>query len=369
MRIGILVLMAGRNAGGPETYEVELIRSLANIDSVNEYFVYVTTPSAISAIGVSQANVKYRLLRPSLRPVSLTLTLPLMMKRDGIDFLHCTFTPPLLHTSKLVYTVHCLSSIVNPGWYKPAVALRLNYLLKQGIRRADVLACVSQYTADHVHELFGVDRSRLITAYNGVGKQFRVYDQEDVRERITPLVGQAPYILYLGKVQTQKNIVRLLQAYDEFRRSSKSDTKLVLAGRTQGETSGIENQLLSMQFGHDVVRLGYVPNELTPYLYAGARVFVYPSLWEGFGIPIVEAMASGVPVLTSNVTCLPEIAGGAAEVVDPTSVDQLATAMAMLDSSSEKRSTLREAGLRRAKVFSWDNCARSVVAGYGRMAI
>jgi glycosyltransferase involved in cell wall biosynthesis len=367
MKIGILVLMAGRNAGGPETYEVELIRSLAKLDQHNEYVVYSTGPEAVNAIGVRQDNFRYRVLQPGIRPVSLTLTLPLMLKLDGVDFLHCTFTPPMLQTTPLLFTVHCLSSIVHKEWYKPAKAMRLNYLLKQGIRSAELLTCVSQYTADHVREMFGVDRNRLLVAYNGVGSQFTVKPEREVRDQLADVIPAGPYMLYLGKIQAQKNIVRLLQAYEQFRFESCSQTRLVLAGRMQGDITGIEEQLQSMAYSKDVVRLGYVQNEVIPYLYGGARMFVYPSLWEGFGIPIIESMASGTPVITSKVTCLPEIAGGAALTVDPRSVAELAAAITRLDESSQERDRLRCEGLVRAKSFSWENCARATLGGYERM--
>src|SRR5262249_46036650 len=153
-------------------------------------------------------------------------------------------------------------SIVHKEWYKPAVAMRLNYLLKQGIRSAELLACVSQYTADHVAEMFGTDRKRLLVAYNGVGTHFIVKPESEVREQLAEVIPAAPYMLYLGKVQAQKNIVRLLQAYEQFRCENRSQTKLVLAGRMQGDTTGIEEQILSMKYSADVIRLGYVKSEL-----------------------------------------------------------------------------------------------------------
>lgn len=368
MKIGVLVLMAGRSAGGPETYEVRLLRALAKVDRTNEYFIYCTGPEAKTAIGIQQENFVYRVLRPSVRPLSVGLTLPLQMIRDGVRFLHSTFTPPPFSTKDLFYTVHCLSSLKHPEWYEPATAFRLNLLLQRGIRKARHLACVSRYTLDQVHDTFGIPKERMLVSYNGVDEKFQPLDQAKSAARVAAeLPFSGDYILYVGKLQAHKNIVRLLQAYDMFRSAVPDGPKLLLCGRAQGNVSGIEETLASLRFRSDVIRAGYVPGELLPHLYSGATMFVYPSLWEGFGIPIVEAMASGTPVITSTATCLPEVAGDAALLADPNSTEELAGAMTQIATSPELRRQLRTKGLARAAEFSWEACAMKTIEGYQRM--
>ncbi len=365
MRVGIFVIMAGRSAGGPETYEVELIRALAKIDPVTEYFVYCTGAEAPRAIGVRQPNFVYRILQPPVRPLSIAAALPWLLMRDGVRFYHATFTPPPLSPKDYVYTVHCLSSLRHPEFYDRFTALRLNWLLKTGIERASLLTCVSRTTMEHVAEQFGVPDDRMLVTYNGVGSEFRpASDTAAARATVDALGVEGPYLLYLGKRQAHKNLARLVDAYARV----KPDAKLVFAGRVQGASDGVDEAVARHGLGDRVVRLGYVPSEARLPLYQCADVFAFPSLWEGFGIPVVEAMACGTPVLTSTATSLPEIAGDAAVIVDPLSVESMAEGLARLAFSSDLRDQLRARGLERAKLFTWENCARRTLDAYRRMA-
>jgi glycosyltransferase involved in cell wall biosynthesis len=369
MRIGVLVLMAGREAGGPETYEVEMLRALAAIDRDNEYIVYCTGDEAPRAIGIVQDNFRYHVLGPRPRAISLTLSLPAQLIRDGVDFLHSTFTPPPISVRPEMLTMHCLSSFVHPEFYTPLIAWRLNRLLTMGMRRSKCVLCVSQSTADDVHERFGVERSRLAVAYNGVSPKFHPVDRLEAESLVRDRLGiEGPYALFVGKLEPRKNVMRLLEAFARFKRDTQSDTRLLLAGNRTRVTPAIERQIADLGIGDAVIQPGYVPSELLAPMYSAARMFLLPSLWEGFGIPIVEAMACGTPVLTSNVTCLPEIAGDAAVIVDPHSVDSIAEGIARLDASPELRSTLIKRGWHRAPLFTWTNSARSTRAAYERMA-
>lgn len=368
MRIGVSVIMAGRSAGGPETYEVQLLRALARIDRENEYIVYVTGSYAISAIGVQQENFRYRILQPSFRPLSQMATLPLWMARDRLDFYHATFTPPPFSATPLVFTVHCLSSIAHPEYYKRFTAMRLNFLLKRGIRAARRILCVSETTRNHVQEVFGIPQEEMRVTYNGVSDRFSVSpDPQATSQKLKAAGIDEPYILYLGKIQKHKNVGRLLEAYRAYRAESKAPLKLVVAGREQGAGEPVDLAISRLGLDAHVHRLGYVPDDLVPELYRGASAFVFPSLWEGFGIPLLEAMASGTPVITSSVTSLPEIAGDAALVIDPHSPAEIASALILLEKDAALRSRLIENGLKRVQRFSWDNCAAATLAAYGDM--
>lgn len=369
MRIGVLVLMAGREAGGPETYEVEMLRALASIDRDNEYVVYCTGDEAPRAIGITQDNFRYHVLAPRSRAVSLTLSLPARLVRDGIDFLHSTFTPPPFAVRPEMLTLHCLSSFVHPEFYTPLIAWRLNSLLRIGIRRSRCVLCVSQSTADDVHQRFGVERERLAVAYNGVSPRFQPVAADVASQRVRDELNiEGPYALFVGKLEPRKNVMRLLEAFAQFRRDTGSDTKLLLAGNRTKVTPAIEGLIARLDLGEAVVRPGYVHSDLLTSLYSAARMFVLPSLWEGFGIPIVEAMACGTPVLTSDTTCLPEIAGDAAVIVDPHSTTSIAEGLAHLDSSEALRQGLTRRGFDRARLFTWGNSARATLAAYQGMA-
>jgi glycosyltransferase involved in cell wall biosynthesis len=369
VRIGIFILMAGRDAGGPETHEIELVRALGRLDKKNEYVIYCTGPEAVRAVQVKQDNFRMRVLGPSVRAISVGLTLPLMMMRDGIDFCHATFTPPPVATRPLAFTMHCVSSFVHPEFYKPAVAWRLNRLMKTGIHRAQRILCVSRTTMAHLEEMFSVPAERMSVTYNGVGERFVPTPPEEARKIIAREMGISdPFLLFVGKLQGQKNVERLVRAFHRFRQETRSRTKLVMVGRPAGNAVNVPAILSELNLEKDVVLAGYVATEQLPQLYSAARAFVFPSVWEGFGIPVIEAMACGTPVITSTATCLPEIVGDAAITVDPTSIDAIAEAMARVDGSEEQRKRLIQAGLQRAGLFTWDNCARATLEAYAKMA-
>jgi glycosyltransferase involved in cell wall biosynthesis len=369
MRIGIFVLMAGRQAGGPETYEVELIRALAAIDRRNEYVIYCTTPAAVAAIGVTQENVSYRVLEPALRAIAVAVTLPARLVRDGIDFFHSTFTPPPFFTKDLVFTMHCMSNFTHPEFYPPLVAWRLNQLMKVALRRAARVLCVSENVRADVQEQFGVPAERLAVAYNGVGSQFVRTPPDDARQIVAERFGiDYSYVLFVGKLQARKNVLRLVRAFARFKQQTGSDARLLLAGKKMATGEGIEETAAELGIADQVVQAGYFKPADLPVVYSAAEQFVFPSLWEGFGIPVVEAMACGTPVVTSTVTSLPEVAGGAALLVDPMSVEDIAGAMTRIHTSPELRRDLVARGLARAGHFTWPNCARATLDAYAAVA-
>jgi glycosyltransferase involved in cell wall biosynthesis len=371
MRIGIFVLAAGRRAGGPETYEVQLIRALAGLDGSNEYFLYCTSAAAASALGSLRPNFAVRVLRPGLRALSVGVTLPRWMAADGVEFFHATYAPPPRPNRPFLFTMHCVSNFAHPEYYPTFIRWRLNALQRVGLRRAGSILCVSNFVAEYLRDVFHVAPERLATVYNGVGPEFSREPEQDARRRLAERFGiDYPYLLYVGKLQARKNVIGLIHAYARYRKETGAGARLVLAGKKVETSEGIDEAIRSLGLGSDVVQLGYVAppsadaRSPLPALYSAARMTVFPSFYEGFGIPVIEAMACGSPTIVSNVTSLPEVAGEAAVIVDPRSVEQMAEAMARLDGDSELRSRLVERGLERARLFTWERCARETLAAY-----
>jgi glycosyltransferase involved in cell wall biosynthesis len=362
-------LATRRSAGGPETYELELIRALSRIDRRNEYFIYCTSRKGVAAFGAE--NFTYRVLKPASRWLSIAFTLPALLKRDGIDLLHCTYAPPPFPNRPFVFTMHCVSNFRHPEFYPSIIRWRLNSLQRIGLRRAKWILCVSDFVKSYLREELNVDENRMTTVYNGVGREFAPAAPEIcrgiLRERLSI---DYPYVLYVGKLQARKNLVRVIRAYAQYRRETKSEARLVLAGKRVQTSEGIDETIRELSLENDVVQIGYVPQPSTdpcsalPYLYSGARMFVFPSLYEGFGIPVVEAMASGTPVITSSTTSLPEVAGNAAEMVDPNSTEEIAAAMARIDQCPSIRERLIRRGLERAGEFTWERCAAATLNAY-----
>lgn len=365
MRFGLFAVMAGRQAGGPETYEHSLLASLAELDHTNDFHVYCLSRMAADSFGVHARNVHYHVLRPRTRWISVAATLPLKLMTSGVDLMHATFTPPPFSPKPYVFTHHCFSTFAHPEFYDSAILLRLNSLIQRGLKRARLILCVSENVRDLTAERFKIPLERMRVVYNGVGAQFQPVDAVQARTQLASRYNiRDPYVLYVGKLEARKNIVRLLEAFNQVRHEAGRGMKLVLAGRRTPTGCGIDEAIAKLDLGGDLIELGHLPNSDLPLLYAGAQLFAFPSLWEGFGIPVVEAMACGAPVLTSNLSSLPEITGGAALMVDPYSTTDIAAAMNAVLSNGVLADKLRLAGLTQAKRFSWKATAEGTLAAY-----
>ncbi len=369
MRIGIFVVMAGRQAGGPETYEHGLVRALAEIDKRNEYHVFCLHHRAVQSFRTAQENIQYHVLRPQIRWMSVSAVLPLAMMRSGVDLLHATFIPPPYCPTRLVFTVHGFDMFAHPEFYPAIVRWRLNRLIRGGVRNARIVLCVSEAVKNLVAERFKVPRERLAVVYNAVGDHFRPMEPEVARRALAQHYGiRDPYVLYVGKLQACKNIVRILEAFQRFRHEVCPEMKLVLVGKRTWTSSEINEALDRLKLRPHVIELGYVNHEDLPVVYSGASMFVFPSLSEGFGMPVLEALACGVPVVTSHVEGLPEVTGDAAVHVDPYSVDEIGSAMQRVLADDGLRASLRARGLERAKSFTWYRAATETLAAYDRLA-
>ncbi|MCS6917467.1 MAG: glycosyltransferase family 1 protein [Chitinophagales bacterium] len=223
-------------------------------------------------------------------------------------------------------------------------------------RKAVRLVTVSEFSRNDIAKRYGIDESQIDVACNGVDDYFRPLDsdqQQQVRDRLT---GGRPYFLYAGALQPRKNIVRLLQAYDRYRSQNPDGLCLVLAGRKWSYPEAYR-MLHEMRFRSDVIHTGHMSRAELARLMGAATALVYVSLFEGFGIPLVEAMYSDVPVITSRTSSMPEVAGQAALLVDPFSVSEIAAALQAISSDGELRRQLIAAGRQQRQRYSWQRAA------------
>jgi glycosyltransferase involved in cell wall biosynthesis len=363
-RIGLFLVMTGRQAGGPETYERCLTHGLARVDPGTEYLTYSLDAKAPSLLP-SAGNMRHHVLGPGWRVLATSATLPWRLRRDRVDLLHAPFTPPPWSPTPYVFTHHCFSTFNHPEFYDRSILVRLNALIGRGLRKARHTICVSRCTLELTAEQFGLDRSRMSVVYNGVGSEFRPLDLAAARSAMAERHGlRQPYFLFVGKLEARKNIARLLQAFDRFRRACGDPVQLVLAGRRTHLTEGLDELIARLGLAPHVVEIGYVPDADLPQMYRAAHAFVFATLWEGFGIPVVEAMACGTPVITSKLSALPEVAGDAALLVDPYVVDDIAAAMLRLWREPALHADLSARGQRNAGRFSWEETARQTAAVY-----
>lgn len=366
IRIGIFPAMLGRRAGGPETYEQQLLQALAAVDRHNEYHVWLLDQRAGDALCFDQPNFVPHVLWPSTRSISMAVSLPLAIKRYRLSLLHATFVPPPICPAKLVLTMHGSVTFSHPYFYSPHVLARLNPLLRQGVRRARLTVCVSDFVKHELMERFSVPEERLMTVYHGVSSAFKPQPAAAARvQRDHGLTN--PYVLYVGKLHANKNIVRLIEAFDQATKG-REEIDLVLVGRMFYGSDDIEQTVQRLGLAPRVHRLGHLAHAVLPDLYSVAQCLVFPTLWEGFGLPIIEAMACGTPVITSDIACVPEITAGAAVLVDPLSTEAIAGALSDLLARPEKRADLRARGIARAAGFTWERTAQQTLQAYERLA-
>jgi glycosyltransferase involved in cell wall biosynthesis len=260
-----------------------------------------------------------------------------------------------LAAKRHVCTMHDLIPLEHPEWFNPRFAAWYQWLLPRLARQLDHVVAISEFTRQRVEELLGVPRSRITVVPNGVDAAFRPRTAEEtagVRKRFE--LGSGPYLLYVGSLEPRKNLAGLMKAWRLALEGVPDDVQLVVTGAA-GRSAVFAEQTLG-EIPARVKFTSYVPEEDLPALYAGAMAVVYPSLYEGFGLPVLEAMASGAPVITSSTTSLPEVAGEAGVLVDPSNTGEIAEAIRTVVNDTGMRERMRTAGLERAREFTWERC-------------
>ena len=287
--------------------------------------------------------------------------------RDRLDLFHAThYVIPPLARARAVVTIHDIIHVLYPQFLPHRAALiYARVMIRRALRRADRIITVSNNSKRDLVDYFGIPPARIEVIYNGVAGRFRADLPGEETERVAAKYGlPRPYLLFLGGEKPHKNVRNVLRAFAEARRDQTLPHALVLAGPMPKNRSRVEALIAALDLGEQVVRPGVVPEEDLPGLFAGADAFLYPTLYEGFGLPVAEAMACGVPVLTSSTSALQEIAGGYAYLVDPMDVDAIARGIVDLATDPARRREYAELGRRRAADFSWERAAAQTLKVY-----
>lgn len=342
---------------GTERYSYEIIGALARLDRRNPYTLYCNgLPAALPPLGT---NVTVRSL-PFPR-LWTHLRLGWEMQRHPPDVL---FIPahvvPSIHPPRTVVTIHDLGYLAFPEAHTRARRLDLHLSTLWSTRTAHHIIAVSQATRNDLIRRYLVPPTKISVIHHGLSAHFHPPTSHTEHETVAARYGiHGPYLLSVGTVQPRKNLVRLIDAYAQVVRDNAGDTPhLVLAGKRGWLTESIERRATEHGIAERVHFTGYVDDADLPALLGGAVAFVFPSLYEGFGFPVLEAMACGTPVLTSTTSSLPEVAGDAALLVDPHNTHAIAGGLVQLITDAALRTTLRERGLARAARFTWERCAQ-----------
>ncbi|MGH9398785.1 MAG: glycosyltransferase family 4 protein [Thermoanaerobaculia bacterium] len=287
--------------------------------------------------------------------------------RHRLDLFHAThYVLPPLPRGRAVVTIHDIIHLLYPQFLPNRAAhFYARIMIRRALKRADRIITVSHNSRRDLVDHFGIDGARVQVIYNGVSRRFRPDIPVEERRRVAGKLGlPSPYLLFLGGERPHKNARNVVRAFAEARRRLSLPHTLVLAGPMPKNQARVEALISALDLDAAVVRPGLVDAADMPGLFAGAQAFLYPTLYEGFGLPVVEAMACATPVLTSSTSALQEIAGGHALLVDPMDVASIAAGIVTLATDPERRAELRKLGLARAADFSWGTAADLTLSVY-----
>lgn len=366
MRIGIDAHAIGTGLAGNETYIKNLIPALAEIDSNNQYIIFVTRSESTVAGIEKFPHVRVCRVWPHTRYVRIPLSLPLAVLRTGVDLLHVQYTAPPWNFVPVVTTIHDISFEHLPQFYTPRERWFFKLAIGYTARHAAKILTDSEYSRQDIIQTYDLPADRVVVTPLGVSPLFRPVREADRIESVKKEYGiTREYLLSVGSLQPRKNLVRLITAYVRLRaREEDFAPQLVIVGKRAWLYQDIFRAARTSGYLSDIIFTDYVPDEDLPMLYGGATVFIYPSMFEGFGLPVLEAMACGVPVITSNSSSLPEVAGEAALLVDPYDETALEKAILRLVSDDRLRQKLSLEGLRQAQKFSWRRTAELTLQVY-----
>jgi glycosyltransferase involved in cell wall biosynthesis len=366
-RIGLnahlLSLTATYRGAGINGYIYQLLRHLPDADATMDYVAYLYDRNFRPEAGLTVEAARWDTRSPSRRIVWEQTRLAAASR--GLNLLHgLAYATPLAAACPTVVSVHDLSFMHFPEAFRAGNRLYLSVITRISARRARRVITGSESTRQDVIALCGVPAERVVNIPDGVTAAFCPADPQAVaafRER-KGLPDR--FILYLGTLEPRKNVVRLLDAYAAWRRSSGEPVSLVVAGGKGWFYETIFARAAELGLGNTVIFPGFVPGDELPWWYRAAELFVYPSRFEGFGLPVLEAMACGTPTITSKASSLPEVAGSAALQVDPEDTAGLTDAIARVLSDHALAAVLRAAGPRQAAHFPWTRTAAETAGVY-----
>jgi glycosyltransferase involved in cell wall biosynthesis len=369
MRVAIDIRRAGDYGLG--TYIRNIVNQLARIDDESRYLL-IGERRHVAEFDTLPGN--FELLEYAHQPGTFRthLHLPWLLRQRHVDILHMPwFYAPAIVSSRLVITVHDLSDVLAPpvGASPPVQTGRL-FFARRALNRADHIFAVSHASKRDLARFFHIPESKITVVYDAVDERFMSEplpaDADRILERHAV---NSPYVLYAGNIRPQKNLPRLIEAFAvakaELRGNPEFDQlKLLVIGEALNRHADLRRAVVRARVREDVRFLGFVPSPVLRVFYSRASAFLFPSLYEGFGLPPLEAMAHGTPVLTSNVSSLPEVFQDAALLVNPENVFDIARGIRQILTEDALRQTLRRRGYERARMYSWEHAARLVHAAY-----
>jgi len=336
-----------------------LLKQICLLDKKNQYLLYSFSPIPREIFYNLSKVTKARVLLPKKCWMSLRLSCEMLLRKPDI-FLGLGQALPFYHPSKNIVFVYDLAFENYPNCY-PYSWHRLSRQTKYAVAHADKIITISNSTKKDLLNLYGVDKNKIEVIYPGFDSFFSPKDKEQVEKIKAKYKLKNPYFIFIGSLKPIKNIPRIIEAFAEFSKKIRVGYDLVLIGSDFWLDKDIVKKIKNLKLETKVKNLGYLPRENLPALYTGAVSLISPALYEGFGIPLLEAMACGTPVITSNISSMPEVVGKAGILVNPKSVNQITEAFLRIVKSEKLKEQLAKRGLLQVRNFSWSKFSLGVL--------
>ena len=372
MHIAIDAHSVGAGLGGNETYATNLIEALAEIDSRNRYTLYVTKNDAIERFADRWPNFEVRQTLPHTPLVRIPVTLSVELRRRPVDILHVQYTSPPLTPCPVINTIHDLSFEHLPETFKRRSWRQMRLTIRRSAQTAAHIITDSNFSRDDILRTYKLSPDRVTATPLAASTKFKPVEDFTEIGRVRQRYGiVGDYILTVGSIQPRKNLPRLIRAFAALCREGniRPLPTLVIVGKRGWLYEETLDTAENSEVKERILFTDYVPENDLPALYSGARCFVYPSYFEGFGIPPLEAMRCGTPTITGNRTCFPEIIGDGGLMVDPFDETAILEGILKIFSDSKLRTELQEKGIRRANLFDWKETARQTLRVYERVYV
>ena len=359
---------------GMDMVALELINNLQKIDNKNEYVIFVK-PDVDRDCMHETANFKIVELSGISFPIWEQYLLPRAARKEGCDILHCTSnTAPINTKIPLIITLHDIIylesiSILKKGGtnYQKIGNMYRRFVVPKNVRKSKRIITVSHFEKDRIRNFFGYpeEDKTLVAVYNGVSEYFKIIDDKEELDRVKKLYNLPDeFLFFLGNTDPKKNTPGTLKAYSEFIKKSDKKIPLLMLDFGSDYLNKILTNIGDPELRKHIQLTGYIKNTDLPAIYNLCTVFLYPSLRESFGIPPLEAMRCGAPVISSNTSSMPEVAGGAAHIVDPFNPSEIAKGILKIISDNNYKKSLIEKGLVQSAKFSWKKMAENVLELY-----
>jgi len=376
MKIGIEIspLVLGKKTG-IGWYAYNLIKNFKKIDEGNFYILFGSSirdyrkkiKSLKEEFECENIKINMKFLPGRIHNYLFQIFMPVEFLYGSFDIIH-TLHPfsPVKFKAKYIATIHDLTPLISNEWFLKEDSLKFRFIIKKTTERADKIIAVSNSTKKDIVRFFNYPEENIEVVHLASDDIYKPLENKEGIEGIKRKYGiSKKYILFVGTIEPRKNLLRLLSAFEKLKNKFK-EYQLVIVGQIGWITEKFFEKLKNLleNVKKDVILTGYIPREDMVFLYNGCELFIYPSLYEGFGIPVLEAMSCGVPVITSNVSSLPEVGGDACVYVNPYDEEDILYKMEKVLSSEGLKKEMSKKGLERAKLFSWEKTAEKTLKIY-----